>query len=71
MKVICGMSRQRNWKDLKYPIDDYLKKKKISDLFSMVKKLTPGKEMIWILATLIVTGLTVFMVIWFFVAPNL
>jgi len=32
----------------------------------MVKNRIPGKEMIWILATLVVTGLAVFMVIWFF-----
>jgi len=37
----------------------------------MVKNRIPGKEMIWILATLVVTGLAVFMVIWFFVAPNI
>jgi hypothetical protein len=43
----------------------------ITNLLSIVKKLTPGKEMIWILATLVVTGLAVFMVVWFFVAPNL
>jgi hypothetical protein len=65
------MSQYRKWKDLRYSIEGYLKKKKISNLFSLVKKLTPGKEVIWILATLAVTGLTVFIVIWFFIAPNL
>ncbi|HUV78285.1 MAG TPA: hypothetical protein VMW06_09510 [Desulfobacterales bacterium] len=65
------MSRHREWKDFKNSIEGYLKKKKIPNLFSMVKKLTPGKEVIWILATLAVTGVTVFMVIWFFVVPNL
>ncbi|MDX2498737.1 MAG: hypothetical protein QNL11_12660 [Desulfobacterales bacterium] len=71
MRVICAMSRHREWKDYKYSIDDYLKKKKIPNLFSIVKKLTPGKEVFWILITLAVTGLAVFMVIWFFVVPNL
>jgi hypothetical protein len=69
--MMCAMSRHREWKDFKYSIEGYLKKKKISNLFSLVKKLTPGKEVIWILATLAVTGLTVFIVIWFFIAPNL
>jgi hypothetical protein len=71
MRVICAMSRHREWKDFKYSIEGYLKNKKIPDLLSMVKKLAPGREVIWILATLAVTGLTVFMVIWFFVVPNL
>jgi len=65
------MSRHREWKYFKYSIQGNLKKKKIQNLFSMLKKLTPGREVIWILATLAVTGLTVFIVIWFFVAPNL
>jgi hypothetical protein len=65
------MSRHREWKDFKYSIQGNLKKKRIQNLFSMLKKLTPGREVIWILATLAVTGLTVFIVIWFFVALNL
>ena len=69
--MICAMSRHQEWKDFKSSIEEYLKKKKIPDLLSMVKKLAPGREVIWILATLAVTGLTVFMVIWFFVVPNL
>ncbi len=65
------MSQKQKWKDFKYSIEGYLKKKKIPNLLSMVQKRIPGKEIIWILATLVVTGLAVFMVIWFFVAPNL
>ena len=65
------MFQYPEWKDFKSIIEGYLKKKKIPDLLSMVKKRIPGKEMIGILATLVVTGLAVFMVVWFFVAPNL
>jgi len=68
--VIFGMPQYQEWKDFKYSIEGYLKKKKIPNLLSMVKQRIPGKEIIWILAPLAVTGLVVFMVIWFFVAPN-
>ena len=64
------MPQYQEWKDFKSSIEGYMKKKKIPNLHSMVKKRIPVKEMIWILATLVVTGLAVFMVIWFFVAPN-
>ena len=65
------MSRHPERKDFKYSIERYLEKKKVPNLFSRIKKQIPGKEIIWILATLVVTGLGVFMVVWFFVAPNL
>ena len=71
MRMICAMSKYQEWKDFKYSIDGYLKKKKVPNFLSMAKTLMPGKEVIWILATLAVTGLTVFIVIWFFVMPNL
>ena len=65
------MSRYPEWKDFKYSIEGYLEKRKVPSLFSRVKNWIPGKEIIWILATLVVTGLAVFIVVWFFVAPNL
>jgi hypothetical protein len=37
----------------------------------MVKKLKPKQEVVWVLATLTVTGLTVFMILWLFVFSKL
>ena len=57
----------QDWIDFRESIKHYSKNKKIRNLIKMVKKLKLKQEVIWVLATLTVTGLIVFTILWFFV----
>jgi flagellar biosynthesis/type III secretory pathway M-ring protein FliF/YscJ len=61
----------QDWIDFKESITKYSKNRRIRNLINMVKKLKPKQEIVWLLATLTVTGLTVFIILWLFVFPKL
>ena len=61
----------QDWIDFSDSMKQYSEKRKKGNLIDMVKKLKPKQEVIWVLATFIVTGLTVFIILWFFVFSKL
>jgi len=62
---------EQDWIDFRDSIKQYSEKRKIRHLINMVKKLKPKQEIVWLLATLTVTGLTVFIILWLFVFSKL
>jgi len=62
---------QQDWIDFTDSIKQYSEKRKKRNFIGMVKKLKPKQEVVWVLATLTVTGLTVFMILWLFVFSKL
>ena len=61
----------QDWIDFSDSINQYSEKKKKRNFIGMVKKLKPKQEVVWVLATITVTGLTVFFILWFFVFSKL
>ena len=61
----------QDWIDFKESIKQYWEKRKNRNLIDMFKKLKPKQEVVWVLATFTVTGLTVFIILWLFVFPKL
>ena len=61
----------QDWIDFRDSIKQYSGKRQNRNLINMVKKLKPKQEVVWVLATLTVTGLTVFMILWLFVFSKL
>ena len=61
----------QDWIDFRDSIKQYSGKRKNRNLINMVKKLKPKQEVVWVLATVTVTGLTVFMILWLFVFSKL
>ena len=61
----------QDWIDFTDSIKQYSGKRQNRKLINMVKKLKPKQEVVWVLATLTVTGLTVFMILWLFVFSKL
>ena len=61
----------QDWIDFTDSIKQYSEKRKNRNLIDMVKKLKPKQEVVWVLATFTVTGLTVFIILWFFVFSKL
>ncbi len=57
----------QDWIDFRDSIKQYSEKRKIPNLIDMVKKLKPKQEVVWVLASFTVTGLTVFTILWLFV----
>ena len=57
----------RDWIDFRDSIEQYSGKRKNRNLIDMVKKLKPKQEVVWVLASFTVTGLTVFTILWLFV----
>jgi len=57
----------QDWIDFRDSIKQYSGKRQNRNLINMVKKLKPKQEVVWVLATFTVTGLTVFIILWFFV----
>ena len=58
---------QQDWIDFTDSIKQYSGKRKNRNLINMVKKLKPKQEVVWVLATITVTGLTVFTILWLLV----
>jgi len=61
----------QDWIDFTDSIKQYSEKRNNRKLINMVKKLKPKQEVVWVLATVTVTGLTVFIILWFFVFSKL
>jgi len=61
----------QDWIDFSDSINQYSEKKKKRNFIGMVKKLKPKQEVVWVLATITVTGLTVFFILRFFVFSKL
>ncbi|MDH3344038.1 MAG: hypothetical protein OEL58_02265 [Desulfobacteraceae bacterium] len=61
----------QDWIDFSDSIKQYSEKKKKRNFIGMVKKLKPKQEVVWVLATITVTGLTVFFILRFFVFSKL
>jgi len=61
----------QDWIDFTDSIKQYSDKRKNRNLINMVKKLKLKQEVVWVLATFTVTGLTVLMILWFFVFSKL
>jgi flagellar biosynthesis/type III secretory pathway M-ring protein FliF/YscJ len=61
----------QDWIDFSDSIKQYSEKRKKRNFIGMVKKLKPKQEVVWVLATITVTGLTVFIILWLFVFPKL
>ena len=61
----------QDWIDFTDSIKQYSEKRKNRNLIDMVKKLKSKEEVVWVLATVTVTGLTVFIILWFFVFSKL
>ena len=61
----------QDWIEFRESINQYSEKRNNRKLINMVKKLKPKQEVVWVLATLTVTGLTVFMILWLFVFSKL
>ncbi len=62
---------EQDWIDFRDSIKQYSEKRKIRNLIKMINKLKPKQEVVWLLATVTVTGLTVFMILWLFVFSKL
>jgi len=61
----------QDWIEFRNSINQYSGKRNSRKLINMVKKLKPKQEVVWVLATFTVTGLTVFMILWLLVFSKL